>query len=101
VITRESNRRHMTVKINLRGRALASFLGEAAEEVANDARFEAFRKAIVWGGQFENQNRAQVRLAIILPISLGLIFILLYGPSPLRDTRRSFCRAFHWLCLGA
>jgi cobalt-zinc-cadmium resistance protein CzcA len=79
VITRESNRRHMTVKINLRGRALASFLGEAQKKVANDARFEAFRKAIVWGGQFENQNRAQVRLAIILPISLGLIFILLYG----------------------
>jgi cobalt-zinc-cadmium resistance protein CzcA len=79
VITRESNRRHMTVKINLRGRALASFLGEAQKKVANDAGFGAFRKAIVWGGQFENQNRAQLRLAIILPVSLGLIFILLYG----------------------
>jgi cobalt-zinc-cadmium resistance protein CzcA len=79
VITRESNRRHMTVKINLRGRDLSSFLGEAQKKVANDARLVAYRKAIVWGGQFENQNRAQVRLAVIIPISLGLIFILLYG----------------------
>jgi cobalt-zinc-cadmium resistance protein CzcA len=79
VITRESNRRHMTVKINLRGRDLASFLSEAQKKVADDARLRAYRKAIVWGGQFENQNRAQVRLAIILPITLGLIFILLYG----------------------
>jgi len=79
VITRESNRRHMTVKINLRGRDLASFLGEAQKKVADDAQVAAYRKAIVWGGQFENQSRAQIRLAIILPISLGLIFILLYG----------------------
>lgn len=78
-ITREANRRHLTVKVNLRGRDLASFLSEAQGRLAKDVQYDHTAYEIAWGGQFENQQRAQARLAVILPLSLALIFILLYG----------------------
>lgn len=78
-ITRESNRRHLTVKVNLRGRDLTSFLVEAQAEIAKQVKYDKTTYDIVWGGQFENQKRAQLRLAIILPFVLTLIFLLLYG----------------------
>ena len=78
-ITRESNRRHLTVKVNLRGRDLTSFLVEAQAEIAKQVKYDKTTYDIVWGGQFENQKRAQLRLAIILPFVLMLIFLLLYG----------------------
>jgi cobalt-zinc-cadmium resistance protein CzcA len=78
-ITREMNRRHLTVKVNLRGRALASFLAEAQARIAKEVRFDPQRYEIEWGGQFENQARAQARLAVILPLVLAIIFLLLYG----------------------
>jgi cobalt-zinc-cadmium resistance protein CzcA len=78
-ITRESNRRHLTVKLNLRGRDLSSFLKEAHERIANEVHFDPLTTEIVWGGLFENQQRAQTRLALIMPVVLALIFLLLYG----------------------
>ena len=78
-ITRESGRRHLTVKLNLRGRDLSSFLVEARARIARDVRSDPARVSLVWGGQFENQQRAQRRLAVILPGVLVLIFLLLYG----------------------
>lgn len=77
-ITREMNRRHMTVRLNLRGRDLSSFLAEARPKVAEIVR-SAAGMDVRWGGQFENQQRAQSRLAVILPMVLALIFVLLYG----------------------
>jgi heavy metal efflux system protein len=77
-ITREMNRRHMTVRLNLRGRDLATFLADARPRVA--AIVSAMPGMDVrWGGLFENQQRAQARLAVILPMVLALIFLLLYG----------------------
>jgi heavy metal efflux system protein len=77
-ITREMNRRHMTVRVNLRGRDLSGFLTEAQPKVAEIVR-SAPGMEVGWGGQFENQQRAQARLAVILPMVLALIFLLLYG----------------------
>ena len=77
-ITRERGRRHITVKLNLRGRDLSSFLAEAQRRVREVTRAEHGIE-IVWGGQFENQQRATKRLGLILPIVLALIFMLLYG----------------------
>ncbi|HEY3354660.1 MAG TPA: CusA/CzcA family heavy metal efflux RND transporter [Polyangia bacterium] len=78
-ITREMNRRHLTVRLNLRGRDLSRFLGEA--QVKIDALVKATREPVevTWGGQFENQQRAQARLGVILPMVLALIFLLLYA----------------------
>jgi heavy metal efflux system protein len=77
-ITREMNRRHMTVRLDLRGRDLSSFLAEAQPKIAEIVR-TAPGMEVRWGGQFENQQRAQARLAVILPMVLALIFLLLYG----------------------
>jgi cobalt-zinc-cadmium resistance protein CzcA len=78
-ITREMNRRHMTVRLDLRKRDLSSFLHEAQPKVAQIMRSSAPGLDAAWGGQFENQQRAQARLTVILPMVLALIFLLLYG----------------------
>ena len=77
-ITREMNRRHLTVKLNLRGRDLASFLDEARESIRRRVSYDPSAISLEWGGSFENQQRAQRRLAIIIPITLLVIFGLLY-----------------------
>ncbi len=76
-ITRERGRRHLTVKLNLRDRDLSSFLADAQQRLHDDVDTGDFE--IVWGGQFENQQRAARRLGLILPLVLALIFLLLYG----------------------
>ena len=78
-ITRESNRRHLTVKINIRDRDLSSFLADAHARIAAAVHYDPERFELSWGGQFENQQRAQGRLMIVLPLVLALISILLYG----------------------
>lgn len=78
-ITREMNRRHLTVKLNLRGRDLASFLNDAQRTIEEKVTYDKDKFTIKWGGQFENQERAYTRLMIIIPLALMLMFILLYG----------------------
>ncbi|HXY31387.1 MAG TPA: CusA/CzcA family heavy metal efflux RND transporter [Gemmatimonadaceae bacterium] len=78
-ITHESTHRQLTVKLNLRGRDLASFLDEAQSKIATGVKYDASTYRIEWGGQFENQQRALRRLAIIIPIVLAVIFALLYA----------------------
>ncbi|HUJ56866.1 MAG TPA: CusA/CzcA family heavy metal efflux RND transporter [Kofleriaceae bacterium] len=78
-ITREMNRRHLTVKINLRGRDLSSYLADAKAQIERKVKYDHEQYELVWGGQFENQQRAQARLALVVPVVLGLIFLLLYG----------------------
>jgi cobalt-zinc-cadmium resistance protein CzcA len=78
-ITREMNRRHLTVRLNLRGRDLASFLAEAKDLIERDVPYDHTRYEIAWGGQFENQQRAQARVAVIVPMALALMFVLLFA----------------------
>lgn len=77
-ITREMNKRHLTVKLNLRGRDLSSFLNEAQKKIEENVEYDHSKYHIKWGGQFENQNRAYARLAVIVPLALALMFFLLY-----------------------
>ncbi len=78
-ITREMNKRHLTVRLNLRDRDLSSFLHEAAASIEKNVQYDHERLTVKWGGQFENQNRAYARLAIIVPLALAIMFVLLYG----------------------
>lgn len=78
-ITREMNKRHLTVRLNLRGRDLSSFLDDAKQRIEHDVPYDHTRNQIAWGGQFENQQRAQARLAVILPIVLALMFVMLFA----------------------
>lgn len=77
-ITREMNKRHLTVKLNLRGRDLSSFLKDAQASINKNVEYDHNKYHIKWGGQFENQNRAYSRLAVIVPLALGIMFMLLY-----------------------
>ena len=76
-ISREDNMRRIAIKCNLIDRDQGSFVAEAQKKVAAQVDLPPGYR-IVWSGQFENQQRAMKRLAIIVPISLGLIFVLLF-----------------------
>jgi len=76
-ISREDNMRRIAIKCNLIDRDQGSFVAEAQQKVAAQVDLPLGYR-IVWSGQFENQQRAMKRLAIIVPISLGLIFVLLF-----------------------
>jgi len=78
MITREMGRRHLSVTLNLRGRDLSSFLAEAQRAVEERVDYDHRNYRLAWGGLFENQQRAQGRLAVVIPAALGLIFLLLY-----------------------
>src|SRR5450759_897427 len=77
IIARRENIRQISVRTNIRGRDQGSFVNEA------QAKFERAVKlpggySVDWGGQFENLERARKRLVIILPITIGFIFALLF-----------------------
>lgn len=76
-ISREDNMRRIAIKCNLIDRDQGSFVTEAQQKVAAQVDLPPGYH-IVWSGQFENQQRAMKRLSIIVPISLGLIFVLLF-----------------------
>ncbi|MDL1914295.1 MAG: efflux RND transporter permease subunit [Bergeyella sp.] len=78
-ITREMNKRHLTVKLNIRNRDLNSLLNEAQKSIEENIKYDHKKYHIKWGGQFENQNRAYTRLSVIVPIALAIMFLLLYG----------------------
>jgi len=76
-ISREDNMRRIAIKCNLIGRDQGSFVDEAQQKVEEQVVLEPGYR-IVWSGQFENQQRAMKRLSFIVPVSLVLIFILLF-----------------------
>jgi cobalt-zinc-cadmium resistance protein CzcA len=76
-VIREEGRRFATVLANVRGRDLVGFVDEAKKNVAQTIKTPK-NYTYQWGGQFENQQRASARLAIVVPIALFLIFLLLY-----------------------
>jgi cobalt-zinc-cadmium resistance protein CzcA len=77
-ITREWGQRRLTVTANVRGRDLGSFVAQARRELAEKVSLPAGRYRLEFGGQFENLERAQLRLAIVVPVVLISIFGLLY-----------------------
>jgi cobalt-zinc-cadmium resistance protein CzcA len=78
-ITRWMNKRSITVKLNYRDRDLPSLLAEAKKAVADKVAFEPRKYRIEWGGDFQNQQRAEARFRIILGLIIGLMVVLLYA----------------------
>ncbi len=76
-ISRDDLHRRLTVEANVRGRDLAGFVAEAQGVVEEKVDLPP-GTYLVWGGQFENLQRASRRLAVVVPFTLFLIFILLY-----------------------
>ncbi|MBP9855464.1 MAG: efflux RND transporter permease subunit [Candidatus Omnitrophica bacterium] len=77
-ITRENNQRFIVVQCNVRGRDMGSFVQEGQKAIQDKIKFPP-GYIVEWGGQFELQQKANKRLAIVVPITLGLIFLLLYS----------------------
>jgi cobalt-zinc-cadmium resistance protein CzcA len=77
-IYRESNQRFIPVKFSVRGRDLGSTVADAQERVAKHVLLpEGYR--IEWAGEFGELQQAKKRLEFIVPVSLVLIMVLLYG----------------------
>jgi len=78
IIQRQDGKRQISVRTNIRGRDQGSFVREAQEKVA---RKIALPKgySIMWGGVYENLARAAARLAVVIPLTIGMIFLILYA----------------------
>ena len=77
VINREEGQRRMVVMSNVRGRDLGSFVGEVQDRIRGKVSIPP-GYSITYGGQFENQQRATRRLMLIVPVVIGIVFLLLY-----------------------
>jgi len=76
-IYREGNRRYVAIKYSVRGRDLGSTVQEAIKKVNQQVKLPV-GYSIDWEGEYESQKRADERLLIVLPITILVIFILLY-----------------------
>ena len=74
----ENGSRFALVQAFVSGRDLVGYVDEAKADIASNVALPPGYR-IVWGGQFENQQRASARLMVVLPISLVMIFVVLYA----------------------
>jgi cobalt-zinc-cadmium resistance protein CzcA len=78
LISREGLQRRIYVGFNTFGRDIESIVAEAQKKIQQQIKLPAGYR-LVWGGSFENMQRAMARLKIIVPITIGIIFMLLFS----------------------
>jgi cobalt-zinc-cadmium resistance protein CzcA len=77
-VKRENAGRYVTVQSNVSGRDLVGFVEEVKARIGQEVKLpDGYR--VAYGGQFENQQRAAARLAVVVPVALLLIFALLFA----------------------
>jgi cobalt-zinc-cadmium resistance protein CzcA len=77
IIARRENRRQIAVRTNIRGRDQGGFAAELQQQWQKSVTLpEGYR--VEWGGQFDNLERARKRLSLVLPLTIGIIFVLLF-----------------------
>lgn len=76
-IRRDDVQRRVVIQANVEGRDMGSVVAEIQQKIDKQIKLSP-GYTVVYGGQFENQQRAQARLMIVVPLSLALIFLLLY-----------------------
>ena len=77
IVARRENERAITVRTNIHGRDQGGFVAEAQARLAREVPLPPGYR-VTWGGQFENFARARQRLVVIIPITIGIIFVLLF-----------------------
>lgn len=77
-ISREKLQRYVSIGFNTMGRDIGSLVAEAQAKIASQVALPA-GYTVSWGGSFENMERAMAKLRLIVPITIGLIFLLLYS----------------------
>ncbi|MGO9514948.1 MAG: efflux RND transporter permease subunit [Steroidobacteraceae bacterium] len=76
-VMRENGQRNLTIRIDNRERDLTSYLQEAQKKIAAQVHFDQNKIRLEWGGQFENQRRAEARLLVILALVMGMMLLFL------------------------
>ena len=76
-VRRDDVQRRVVIQANVEGRDMGGIVTELEQRIADEIDLPP-GYSVVFGGQYENQQRAQQRLMIVVPLSLGLIFLLLY-----------------------
>ncbi len=76
-VTRENGQRNLTIRIDNRDRDLTSYLEDARNKIDARVHFDRNKIRLEWGGQFENQRRAEARLLVILGLVMGMMLIFL------------------------
>lgn len=76
-VRRDDVQRRVVIEANVEGRDMGGLVAELRERIDKEVDLPP-GYSVVFGGQFENQERAQARLMVVVPLSLGLIFLLLY-----------------------
>jgi heavy metal efflux system protein len=76
-VTRENGQRNLTIRIDNRDRDLTNYLADAQAKIAAQVHFDKNKIRLEWGGQFENQRRAEARLLVILALVMGMMLIFL------------------------
>lgn len=77
-INRDQLQRYLPVSFNTHGRDIGGIVAEAQERMTREVRLpEGYH--VVWGGSFENMQRAMARIKIIVPITIAVIFVLLFS----------------------
>jgi cobalt-zinc-cadmium resistance protein CzcA len=87
-IYREGNTRYVAVTFNVRGRDLGTTVEETIKRINQKVKMPA-GYSVGWSGEYESQKRAQARLAVIVPLTILVIFIILY----------TMFRSFKWALL--
>ncbi|PKN61562.1 MAG: CusA/CzcA family heavy metal efflux RND transporter [Deltaproteobacteria bacterium HGW-Deltaproteobacteria-15] len=77
-ITRENNQRFITVQCNVRGRDIGSFVEEAQGIIEREVKLPP-GYIVTWGGQFQLQQEANKRLAVVVPVTIFIVFLLLFS----------------------
>ncbi len=78
-ISREKGMRRVVVECNIRGRDMGSFVAEVRQALQPVSTTLPTGYFVEYGGQFENQQRAMKRLGVVVPVSIGLIFLMLFS----------------------
>ena len=78
-VSRENSTRRLIVECNVRERDIGGFVEQARRELSDIEQGLPQGYRLVWGGQFENQQRAMKRLKLVVPVALLLIFVLLFS----------------------
>jgi heavy metal efflux system protein len=76
-ITRESAKRQVVVQANVEGRDMVSFVNDVQTAIETKMELPS-GYSVTYGGQFENQQRAAQRLSLVVPVSIVLIFVMLF-----------------------
>ncbi|NOZ62549.1 MAG: efflux RND transporter permease subunit [Calditrichaeota bacterium] len=86
-ISRDDSQRRISIQCNVEGRDMGGFVSEVREQIARKVTLPP-AYYVTFGGQFENQQRAMARLSLIVPLTILLIFIMLF--STFNSVRNAF-----------